>query len=278
VPSQISNPRSIVEFNPESKSFQINPSAKVYFASPGFDGPNPSRPISLPPSLSFSLSLSLRSARAPRARAREPRRASPLPRSLSPRLHPWRAPRPRNRPPRAVVRARAPTWSPPVPRLRRLRRPAPLPCHAAARPRKPARVPEPCRSNRRAARCFPRARAMVADRLVAAAVSACPRLPPVSSLRSKPPRRHRRRHRLGPASPRACFQGKEAGLLLIAFSPSSFSQRSKEASPLSLFLSSFSSHRRRHLLSSFWPLAGRQLAGLTVQCRFPSPKPTLSPL
>nr|CAB53484.1 CAA303711.1 protein [Oryza sativa] len=55
----------------------------------------------------------------------------------------------------------------------------------------PARVPEPRHSIRRASRCIPRARAVVADRLVAAAVTlcrACSHLSPVSPLRSKPPR------------------------------------------------------------------------------------------
>jgi hypothetical protein len=198
VPSQISNPRSIVEFNPESKSFPNQSLRKSLFRLPQVRwAESLSAHLPLPPRLSLSLSLALslpllRSARAPRARAREPRRAEPP--LSAPSL-----PLPARRCSRARARAVAA-----VPRLRRLRRES-------------ARVPEPCRPNRRAAHCFPRVRAMVADRPVAAAVSTCcayPRLPPVSSPRSKPSRRHRRRHRLGPATPRASCQGTETEPLL----------------------------------------------------------------
>nr|BAD13191.1 hypothetical protein [Oryza sativa Japonica Group]BAD17017.1 hypothetical protein [Oryza sativa Japonica Group] len=54
-------------------------------------------------------------------------------------------------------------------------------------PASPRLSPEPRRSNHRASRCFPARACRVADRPVATVVSACPRLPPVSPLRSKPP-------------------------------------------------------------------------------------------
>jgi hypothetical protein len=157
----------------------------------------PSPPARFPPSLlararaapSASLSAPLCSARAPRARAREsPAPSAPSSRASSPLAKPA---------PRAVARARARVVSRPSRVVCAVRVAGP-----AAQPRRPLLPARACR---------------VADRLVAAAVTLCrasPRLSPVSSRRSKPPRRHRRRHRLGPATPALASKGRRQSLPL----------------------------------------------------------------
>ncbi|BAS74203.1 Os01g0733100 [Oryza sativa Japonica Group] len=116
-----------------------------------------------------------------------------------------------------------------------------------------------------AARCFPRVRAVVADRPVAAAVSLCTRLSPVSPLRSKPPRRHHRRHRPAPAPPRASRQGTEprpsslcrdAPVPLPLFFPNR--QRGKPLSPPPFPL--FPPRRRHPPATALAASAERQLA------------------